>query len=159
MWCSPIRKLSVPVGRGHPGAFGAVRKHDIHTGVDLYAPEKTLVFPVEDGEVVAFGQFTGEKLGFPWWEDTDYIAIKGLSGVVLYGELSLHNPFIGEEVLANTRLLGRVKRVMKTDKGRPMSMLHLELYREWRGWTAWEIGQPQPENLLDPTFLLSNALI
>jgi hypothetical protein len=157
-WKNPLYRVSllIPLGKSHPGRFGAVRKHDIHTGVDLYCPEGTIVQPVEDGVVVARGRFTGESIGMPWWEETDYIAIKGNSGVVLYGELSLGGWRIGEKVVAGEAALGTVKRVLKRDKGRPMSMLHLELYSRWNGsWESWELGSEKPKNLLDPTYLLS----
>ena len=36
----------------HPGAFGAIRKFDVHTGVDLYCKKRTPICAVEDGEVV-----------------------------------------------------------------------------------------------------------
>ena len=38
MWRWPLAApTSHPVpGPGHPGSFGAIRKHDRHTGVDLY---------------------------------------------------------------------------------------------------------------------------
>ena len=157
-WKSPLyRELPLlPIGRSHPGRFGAVRKYDVHTGVDLYCPEGAIVQPVEDGVVVARGRFTVESIGMPWWEETDYIAVKGNSGVVLYGELRLGGWRIGEKVVAGEAILGVVKRVLKKDKGRPMSMLHLELYSEWNGsWESWELGSEKPKNLLDPTYLLS----
>ena len=36
----------------HCGSFGVKRKHDIHKGVDLYAPIGTDVYPVEPGTIV-----------------------------------------------------------------------------------------------------------
>ena len=48
--------------------------------------------------------------------------------------------------------IGTVLRVLKIDKGRPTSMLHLELHK--RGFihgTHWIKGKEKSENLLDPT--------
>jgi murein DD-endopeptidase MepM/ murein hydrolase activator NlpD len=61
---------------------------------------------------------------------------------------------VGQEVVAGD-ILGVVTRVLKVDKGRPMSMLHLEL--RVSGNTAdieWLDPDAQPEGLLDPTPLL-----
>lgn len=51
------------------GMFGAVRKYDIHTGVDLYCEEGSLVSEYEDGIVVAIEDFTGVKANSPWWNE------------------------------------------------------------------------------------------
>jgi len=36
----------------HHGAFGARRKFNVHSGIDLYAPVGEPVYAVEDGTVV-----------------------------------------------------------------------------------------------------------
>ena len=136
----------------HVGAFGVARKHNFHEGVDIYAAHGTVVFPVEKGEVVAILNFTGESVGSPWWEETQAILIEGETGVVCYGEIdpSTHLT-VGSKVTSST-FIGTVKTVLKKDKGRPMSMLHLELYTHGiREWTAWDIEGYRPEHLLDPT--------
>lgn len=152
----------------HPGAFGAVRKHDVHTGVDLYVPELTWAHAVEPGVIVRAGHFTGSRSipPTPWWNDTTYIMIEGASGVVCYGELHCSwfdtqlqdqpNGFYGDTVEAGDGL-GMVLSVLKKDKGRPMSMLHIELYEHgYRGEPVdWALGARRPAGLLDPTpFLL-----
>ena len=135
----------------HPGAFGVVRKHHRHEGIDLYAPEGTEVCAVEDGVVVAVINFTGEKAGSPWWHDTQAVMIEGASGVVLYGEISTKLS-VGQSLQAGD-LIGQIKTVLKQDKGRPMSMLHLELYeagaREALEWPVEK--QAAPAGLCDPT--------
>jgi len=137
----------------HPGSFGFERKHHVHEGVDLYVPEGTPVHAVEDGTVVAIMPFTGFGAGSPWWHDTWAVMVKGESGVVLYGEIKplLHLHGLGD-VVRQGEIIGHVTPVLKNDKGRPMSMLHLELYEHGvREPVEWLPGQPKPKGLLDPT--------
>lgn len=151
---TPFVEIPLPP---HPGAFGVARRYDVHTGVDLYVPEGTEVFALESGLVVAVEDFTGPKAGFPWWNDTQAVLVEGVSGVLLYGELDASvktGDFVQEG-----QLLGYVKRVLRKDKGTPTSMLHFERYTH--GTTAsvvWELGNPKPYNLVDPTLLLRKAL-
>ncbi len=141
----------------HPGSFGFERANHTHEGVDLYCIDLTPVHAVEDGEVVSIQRFTGSAIGSPWWEDTFCVMVEGESGVVLYGEV--YNPqelLVGQTVFAG-EYLSQVKRVLKKDKGRPMSMLHLELHQHGsRSIPIWE-GE-KPPYLLDPTpYLLELA--
>jgi len=140
------------------GQFGAVRKHDIHTGIDLYTYPGMPVLAVEEGEVVAIENFTGPKADSPWWEDTQAVFVEGASGVVCYGELTpLRSVRVGDQVKQGT-CLGCVKRVLRRNKGRPMTMLHLELYRPGtRESVWWHLGKDRPQELLDPTGLLRPA--
>ncbi len=78
--------LEIPL-KPHPGAFGVLRKHHTHEGVDLYATEGEAVYAVEKGVVIAVEDFTGPKAGSPWWLDTQSVLIEGAVGVVCYGEL------------------------------------------------------------------------
>jgi murein DD-endopeptidase MepM/ murein hydrolase activator NlpD len=136
------------------GKFGAVRKYDIHTGIDLYCEEHSKVFAIESGIVVNICNFTGEKAGSPWWENTQAVLIEGQSGVVLYGEVST-DLNIGDKVKEG-QIIGEVLRVLKKDKGLPMTMLHLELYkRGYRGdGEIWNLNENKPEMLLNPDILL-----
>lgn len=138
----------------HPGAFGVQRQFHVHEGVDLYVPEGCPVYAVEAGEVVVVMPFTGPKAGFPWWHDTDAVFIEGPSGVVVYGEIST-TLRAGNKVAAGAHV-GAVKTVLRKNKGRPMSMLHLELHaRGSRAQKIWIERDNRPEGLLDPTpFLL-----
>ncbi|GBG14482.1 peptidase M23 [Novimethylophilus kurashikiensis] len=142
----------------HPGAFGVRRRFHTHEGVDLYAPEGTEVFAVEAGEVIAVRQFTGPELGHDWWLPTYGVWIEGASGVVLYGEIEPHLA-VGQQVMAGERV-GTVLRVLKEDKGRPTSMLHLELRDS--GNTAdieWLDNENRPAGLLDPTPYLLDGVV
>lgn len=150
--------------RVHPGAFAAVRKHDVHTGVDIYVPGYMMAFPVEDGVIVRHGIFTGPRASppSPWWNETGYIMVEGESGVICYGEILPNwladDDLRGEKLWADGGdVIGMVIPVLKADKGRPTSMLHIELYEKgYRGEPVdWALGAPQPAGLLDPTpFLL-----
>ncbi len=138
----------------HPGAFGVVRKHHVHEGVDLYCPEGTEVFAVEAGQVVRVLPFTGPAASLDWWLDTQAILVEGPSGVVVYGEVtSLVTE--GQRVSAG-QCVGKVARVLRHDKGRPTAMLHLELHETGaRAAPAWDSLALRPATLRDPTALLS----
>ncbi len=151
--------FEIPVG-AHCGAFSAVRKHDIHKGIDLYATVDTDVYAVETGKIVDIRQFTGDALGFPWWNDTWAISVEGDTGVVVYGEIDVHSELkVGNYVEAGSSL-GTVLEVLKKYKGRPMSMLHLALHRHGVLRNGrWDVGAPQPVGLLDPTHHLLKGLV
>lgn len=169
MWLSPIPLALVPssnplsfrdLGAGqtalpldpHPGAFGVVRKHHTHEGVDLYAPEGTLVSAVEAGQVVRIEPFTGSHAGSSWWHDTWAVFVEGASGVVVYGEIQPKAGLVEGARVEPGQVLGRILQVLKTPKGRPATMLHLELHAPGtRSAPGWDHGQPRPATLLDPT--------
>lgn len=140
----------------HPGAFGVQRRHHVHEGVDLYCPENTPVCTVEPGRVVEVLPFTGPTAGLPWWQDTDVVLVEGPSGVVAYGEVA---PAVQKgQVLQTGDIVGHVKQVLTKDKGRPMSMLHLELHAAGaRACPEWPLGAPRPVTLQDPTGHLLRA--
>lgn len=136
------------------GSFGSIRKYDVHTGIDLYCKDEASVYAIENGVVINICDFTGIKANSPWWEDTKAILIKGKSGVILYGELS---PLVGiSDEVKEGNLIGKVKRVLKKDKNKPMSMLHLELYDSdyFGNGEIWNINEEKPSKLKDPTNLL-----
>jgi len=160
-WFFPIKDFGgeVPIFP-HLGAFAVQRKFHNHEGVDLYAPEGTSVYPVEPGTIVAIDNFTGPAVGSPWWNDTMCVLIEGKSGVVVYGEItpnqSLH---IGQEITPDKEI-GKIKQVLKKDKGRPMSMLHIELHVPGTQESVeWTVGSKKPESLLDPTWLLVASIM
>ena len=139
----------------HPGAFGVKRKYHTHEGVDLYVPQATPVMAVEDGVVAQVDVFTGPTLGQPWWKQTKAVWIDGPSGTVVYGEITPHvkpGQYVGRG-----EIVGVVAQVLTKDKGRPMSMLHLELHtlgsRLAPEWTA-----DRPVVLYDPTPYLLNCI-
>jgi len=134
----------------HPGAFGVKRRHHTHEGVDLYAPSGTAVSAVEPGQVVQVEAFTGPSAGTPWWHDTQAIFIEGASGVVVYGELAVIEGLALGDQVAVGQVIGHLKPVLRVDKGRPLTMLHLELHAPLtRCAPAWETERPA--TLRDPT--------
>lgn len=156
-WRWPLARRLHPVPASpSQGAFGALRRHDVHTGVDLYAEPGDAVFAVEAGVVVAIEEFTGARAGSPWWHDTLAVLIEGPSGVVLYGELA-PAVAVGARV-ARGELVGRVLTVLKNNKGLPMTMLHLELYEQGtRTSVWWHHDEPKPSGLRDPSDSLRAA--
>ena len=151
-------EVEIPI-HPHVGAFGIKRRYDKHRGVDLYVPDGTQVFAVEDGEVMDIRHWTGVKANCDWWFDTESVAIEGVSGLVVYGEIipdkKIH---IGMKIVAGD-LIGCVKRVLKKDKGRPTSMLHLELRKPGffrnidKNW-----DENLPNGIKDPTPYLKKLL-
>ncbi|MBI1328020.1 MAG: peptidoglycan DD-metalloendopeptidase family protein [Alphaproteobacteria bacterium] len=148
-------ETGLPTGNHHPGAYGYVRAKHTHEGIDLYCPDGTPVEAVEDGVVVAILDFTGPAAGSPWWRDTKAVMVEGKTGVVLYGEITpAANLTIGSAVKSGDRL-GEVTQVLTKDKGRPMSMLHLELHEHGTSDAyEWKVGEDKPESLRDPTHFL-----
>lgn len=133
-------------------SFGARRRYDIHTGVDLFADNGEVVYSIQDGIVVSVGQFTGSAVGSPWWNDTDYVLIASEIGVILYGEIS--SVLSCGEWVKSGQQIGNVKQVLYKDKGLPMSMLHLELYDHGYCGAGEVWIDSKPQMLLDPTHLL-----
>ena len=144
-----------------PGAFGAVRKFDIHEGVDIYCERWARVYAMEDGEVVASYHYTGNVAKCGWWNDTWCIKIKGKSGVITYGELEMPElnrklPSVGTFVKAGD-FIGVVGQVLKDDKKRDdirnhnVCMLHVELRTENCHIDGWKLGEDRDKKLLDPT--------
>jgi phosphopantothenoylcysteine decarboxylase len=146
------KDVEIPI-TPHVGSFGVRRKFDRHRGVDLYAPEKSLVFAVEDGEVKMKRPWTGTRADCDWWEDTDALLVEGRSGLVVYGEIEIAPNLKEGDKVKRGEVIGFVKRVLKKDKGRPMSMLHIELRKP--GFyknidKSWE-DDNMPNGVLDPT--------
>lgn len=139
----------IPVG-DHPGAFGYVRKNHIHEGVDLYAPTDCEVYAVESGIVTKVEKFTGADVGSPWWNTTFAVYVEGNSGTVVYGEI---DPLVTEgQRVESGELVGKIMQVLKKNKGRPMSMLHLELHLHGTTETkSWGHYDEMPDTLIDPT--------
>ena len=154
----PYGCTGLPVG-DHPGSFGFKRQFHTHEGIDLYVPDGHPVHAVEDGQVVAIAPFTGEHAGSPWWNNTWAIMVEGLTGVVCYGEIEVLPEIKIDDQITAGSVLGHVKTVLTKYKGRPMAMLHLELYDHGtREPLEWGPNEDKPETLRDPTsFLLPLA--
>lgn len=145
------KKTTIPI-LPHKGAFGAERKWHMHEGIDLYTNPNDEVFSMEDGEIVKIELFTG-GLDSPWWNETHCVMVSGKSGIINYGEITPQpNLKVGQKISAGD-LIGQVKTVLKKNKGRPMTMLHLELLSSPE-FAEWKVGQKKPDFLLDPTILL-----
>jgi hypothetical protein len=145
----------------HPGAFASPRKHDVHTGVDLYCPEGTVVRAVEAGVVISIENFTGPDSDppTPWWLPTQAVLVEGESGVIVYGEIATFAE-MGMSLKAGD-MIGAVRRVLRNDKGYPMSMLHLELHAKGTKVSSpvWDLKPgSRPETLRDPTLHLLQAI-
>jgi len=149
--------VEIPI-HPHCGSFGIRRKFDVHKGVDLYAPVGTPVHAVEDGIIYDIVPFTGKRAGCDWWEETMGIYVKGKSGMVVYGEITPEkNLKPSMHINAGTKI-AEVARVIKHPNKRPASMLHLELHDTNMFHTeTWEIGNKQPDGLLNPTTHLLNS--
>lgn len=145
----------------HVGAFGTQRRHHIHEGVDLYGNPGDIVVAMEDGIVRAVLPFTGEALGSDWWNDTFCVMVEGASGVINYGELQPELGIAPRVAVRAGQPLGELLTVLKEDKGRPMTMLHVERYTAGTRTPLreWSLGAPQPEALRDPTVLLTQAAV
>jgi phosphopantothenoylcysteine decarboxylase len=161
---SILKSKFIPTGK-HPGAFGVARKYDHHTGVDLYCSKDAHVFAMERGVVVAVEDFTGEKAGSPWWNNTRSVLVAGATGVINYGEITENPGITVGRVVQKNEMIGFVKPVLKDSKKRSdipyhsTSMLHIELYAH--GTTksiSWGLDEDQPDNLLDPTPFLIEAV-
>ena len=148
-----------------PGAFGAIRKFDIHEGVDIYTHDGADVHAVEDGVVTAVYEFTGKNADCNWWNETWCINVESKSGVVTYGELAEPMINVGAKVYAGG-IIGHVTPVLKPEKYRPdirnhsVAMLHLELRSETCHLDGWKLGEQRDRKLLDPTpYLKSKDII
>ncbi len=148
----------------HPGWFGSQRKYDIHSGVDLYCGGEVDVYPFEPGVVVNMGLFTGEDAGCGWWNDSYFVAIKGESGVIVYGEIMVDGGIsIGDNVGVDC-IIGNVTRILKNKPksqiiGHSMYMLHVELLNdgEVEPCEGWKKGSKCPKGIKDPSIYIALA--
>lgn len=149
-------KNNEPLFPDSPGRYGAIRKHDIHTGIDLYCEINQEIVAIEDGIVISIEAFTGEHAvpPTPWWNNTCAVLIKGSSGVIVYGEVT-PSVSINDRVKAGDTIAIVNTAVLKKFKGRPMVMLHLELMSDEASQTiCWNLGDPKPDLLRNPEPLL-----
>lgn len=150
----PAGVTGLPIGSRHPGWFGFVRKNHVHEGIDLYCHVGTEVRAVEEGVVVAIIPFTGPSAIPPssWWRETSAVLVEGESGVVVYGELRVAKGLHEGQRLEAGMLVGTILQVLDHNKGRPTSILHLELHKHGtRDAYEWTEASGRPPSLLDPT--------
>lgn len=115
----PLKNYKYEIPQGDDlGAFGVIRKHDVHTGVDLYCNKGDEVRTIEDGIIIAIKPFTGEIAGFPWWNDTYAIAVRGESGIINYGEIMPSVYVSVGDTIEEGTVIGTVIPVLKEDKGK-----------------------------------------
>ena len=112
---------------------------------------------MQNGIIVGIFKFTGEHIGSPWWNNTWSVLVEHEDFTLNYGEIiPAKNLYEGQKIKEGD-LLGKVKQVLKKDKGRPRSMLHLEMYKKGtlKPASSWDLEKEKPEELLNPTALLN----
>lgn len=142
----------------HPGAFGCKRRHDFHTGIDLYGKPGDWVYAINEGIVVSVDKFTGTS-DTSWWLPTDAIMVETPTENWVYGEVKSYVK-VGDKVKRG-QVIGELVPVLKPEKLREdipkhsCTMLHLEKYsRNYepaQGWATWKDFDSRPSYLLDPT--------
>jgi len=158
----PLKVMTdVPVGN-HYGSFGVKRKYSYHCGVDLYCNKGDFVFAIESGIVTETNWFTGPKINLPWWNDTRCVCVESDTGVIVYGEMQEFCKIVVGTKVKRGESLGTVETVLKKDKGKPMTMLHVMLLTRGTKETdipSWAHDTERPKGLLDPTLLLTQCRI
>lgn len=151
----PENTFEIPVGT-HVGAFGVKRKYHTHEGIDLYCKDGTEVLSLTDGIIIDKGWFTGTLAGSSWWRDTQYVSIQTDNYVFVYGEI-ISSLNIGDRVFIGDTI-GNVKEVLIKNKGRPKSMLHLEVYESKFYTSPKEWINERPLGLIDPLVVLRDLI-
>ncbi len=154
-------KYQLPLNT-EPGSFGYIRKHDIHTGVDLYCENNDAVYAMYDGIIVNIENFTGVDSNppTPWWYDTKSILILHNDDfVICYGEIEIQQNLRIGDIVREGDIIGYVKQVLKKDKGiTPLSMLHIEMYEKHiTESVVWNLNSDKPGGLLDISTKLYNV--
>lgn len=156
-----------PLFPDNMGMFGTKRSHDVHTGIDLFCERGTNVIAAKSGIVVNIVWFTGKDFLMPdgqpsdWWNPTKAIMIETQDIIIVYGEIDPNKIYVsvGDQVNAG-QVLGVVDiPVLKSNKGRPMVMLHVEcMTKGSRQALWWMLDEDQPSNLINPyPYLLDDA--
>ena len=142
----------------HYGSYMVKRKFDVHTGVDLYAPVRSRVYAIEDGEVVSVRPFTGKIVGQDHWNNTYALDIEGYTGTICYGEIDYDEELKVGDRVEKGQIIGTVERVLKEFKGKATSMLHLAIHRHGFKYLLRDQNDKHMESFydlqLDPRMLL-----
>jgi hypothetical protein len=153
-WLSPLPDCtwSLPVGKYHPAGFGARRKYNLHTGIDLFCEHMQPVASVEAGTIISLKDFSKRKNKSPWLNRTRVILIEGKTGVSAYCNVIERKGLkVGDEVRSG-EIIGNVVRLNKKKRRKDVCMLHLELYAKGtRKRVTWSYNFPKPPQLLDPS--------
>ena len=156
----PIKNYKYKIPDTCPGSFGYVRKHDIHTGIDLYCNENDSVYSITGGEIINIIEFTGFNES-PWWNDTYAVLVytEGI-GTIVYGEILPDNSLKIGDFIEEGKILGKIIPVLKKDKGlNPINMLHIELYsNRCVDPIVWQLNTEKNKNLINPFNLLNNII-
>lgn len=121
-------ETEIPISIEHPGSFLFKRKHHVHEGIDLYCNPGQVVVAMVPGSVIDIVPFTGEIAGTPHWNNTYGVVIEDCRGVWIYGEIEPDPTLVVGKAVSEGDVIGKVITVLRNDKGRPMTMLHLERY-------------------------------
>ena len=70
----PLKKYNLPNYLSQ-NYFGAKRKYDYHTGVDLFCEENEEVYSIYDGIIINVIEFTGFSES-PWWNKNGLQMVK-----------------------------------------------------------------------------------
>ena len=115
---------------------------------------------MQSGVIVNIGIFTGKEVNSDWWNTTWFVMIECEYGVINYGEIMPKDGLYTGQEIKEGDLIGKVIPVLKKDKGRPMNMLHIELYEKGTSINikSWCLDTPKPPHLKDPLVLLAPFL-
>lgn len=144
----------------HPGSFGYKRKFHFHEGIDFYCELNDKVLSICNGTIHSIELFTGEEINSPWWNTTYCVIVKTVFGFMNYGEIQPNSTLYVGKKIKKGDFIGNSLTVLKKNKNRPQTMLHFELYslNTKKFGISWNIDQPKPINLIDPTSLFSHLL-
>jgi len=155
------------------GQFLEDRNDRIHCGIDLYAPQKTPVFAVDNGCIRKIALFTSPDQNEYWNTTYEIILETEANYFFRYAELASVSVKKNDRVLAGDRigLVGQVLNPDKIRKNHPtyiqqlagkdkLSMLHFEMYDRFPEESDkylggnW-FGKGKPNGLCNPGLLLS----
>lgn len=155
------------------GQFLEDRKDRIHCGIDLYAPQDTPVFAVDNGHIKKTSVFTSPDQNEYWNTTYEIILETDAKYFFRYAELNSVSVKKNDRVIAGDPigLVGQVLNPDKIRKNHPtyiqrlvgkdkLSMLHFEMYDSYPEESDkylggnW-FGKGKPDGLCDPGSLLS----
>lgn len=161
--------------QGMSGSFWENRGDRYHCGIDIFAPENSPVYAIQNGKVIDIGIFTSPETN-DFWNKTYYITIKTQQNInVKYAQLCDVSVRIGDFINAG-QLIGKVALVIDKNKishntpqyvremvtNGQITSLHLEAYiapisevKPYMGGNF--LGEVKPYSLMDPTVFLNGV--